>query len=250
MTATRDYTTQRTRSISESLLFFSSKSPALETTTLPAEPFAQMNDKEVSNLLSNIDYDISGCLINCTNNGKCKLNMQSNKIECSCVDFFFGSDCRSNRRICSNQMQCLNSGSCIDIIEFNNEKNTFEFSYQCNCSQYYYGERCQYEVDLCQNKTCSSNGFCKVNETKQAVCNCFKFFSGENCEITSNELVVIKKVITVSSIVAIVVICTMFLTLLLNDITSLIINYDRKKHARKKLKEKEMIKTEKLIYKN
>lgn len=220
------------------------------TTTTAVETFFQMSDEEIANLISNVDYDISGCLINCTNNGKCKLNMQSKKIECSCVDFYYGSDCRANRRICSNRMQCINSGSCIDIIEFNQTINKFDFSYKCNCSKYYYGQRCQFEVDLCQNKTCSSNGFCKVNETKEAVCNCFKFYSGENCEITNSELVVIKKVITVSSIVAIVFISSLFLILLLNDITTLFINRNRKKQAKKKLKEKEIIKKEKLKYIN
>lgn len=215
----------------------------------PSFSFALMSNEDLTNIMSKVDYDITGCLINCTNNGKCKINKWSNKMECACSDYYFGSDCRENRKICTNRMQCLNSGLCIDIIEFNMEKNVFEFSYKCNCSDYYYGDRCQYEVDLCSNKTCSSNGFCKVNETKQAVCNCFKFYSGENCEIKSNELVVIKRVITVSSIIAIVVISIMFLTLLLNDISSFFIRKDRKKYKSAcQVNKIEFVKVEKIKY--
>ncbi|RNA17177.1 protocadherin Fat 1 isoform X1 [Brachionus plicatilis] len=176
-------------------------------------------------------------------------NIISKKFECSCVEYYYGNDCRTSRRICTNEMQCLNSGTCIDMIEFNREKNTFEFTYKCNCSEYYYGERCQYEVDLCQNMTCSSNGFCKVNATKAAVCNCFKFYSGENCQIRSKELVMIKQVISVSSIIAIVVISVMFLTLLLNDISSLFIKKEMKKNVQGcEEEEKEIANTKELKY--
>lgn len=211
--------------------------------------FLLMSTRDLANFISSVDYDITGCLINCTNNGKCKKNIISKKFECSCVEYYYGNDCRTSRRICTNEMQCLNSGTCIDMIEFNKEKNTFEFTYKCNCSEYYYGERCQYEVDLCKNITCSSNGFCKVNATKAAVCNCFKFYSGENCQIRSKELVMIKQVISVSSIIAIVVISVMFLTLVLNDISSLFIKKEMKKNVQGCEEEaKEITNTKELKY--
>ncbi|RNA15067.1 transmembrane receptor, partial [Brachionus plicatilis] len=86
--------------------------------------FLLMSTRDLANFISSVDYDITGCLINCTNNGKCKKNIISKKFECSCVEYYYGNDCRTSRRICTNEMQCLNSGTCIDMIEFNREKNT------------------------------------------------------------------------------------------------------------------------------
>lgn len=177
------------------------------------------NNESIIELLKTINYDINGCLVNCSNNGVCKLN-KYNKYECSCISNYSGLSCQINIRPCSQNNHCLNSGTCVDTMEFDGNTKKDYFSYKCLCSDRYYGSNCEYEVDLCQNNTCSSKGYCKYNISKSngSECECFKYYSGSNCEFVSNEFKTIVVVVRASSIIAIIFICLIYVILIGNDI--------------------------------
>lgn len=64
------------------------------------EEFSSMGISEISDLLKNVDYDISGCLIKCSNKGTCARNKE-NKFECRCFQDFNGPACQTSKKQCS-----------------------------------------------------------------------------------------------------------------------------------------------------
>ncbi|RMZ97087.1 hypothetical protein BpHYR1_041940, partial [Brachionus plicatilis] len=77
------------------------------------EEFLSLNSEKLANLISIIDYDISGCLVNCSNHGICKKN-HIRRYECLCEMGHFGKSCEKNKRPCSNAKLCLNNSTCVD----------------------------------------------------------------------------------------------------------------------------------------
>lgn len=181
--------------------------------------FSNLNLETINHILSSVNYDLSGCLINCSNHGQCKLTNQ--KYQCSCDKDFIGHSCKTCTKICQTRIKCLNGGTCLDLIEFNNQTNQIEYGFKCLCSSYYNGTNCENEIDLCENRNCSLNGNCKVNLNKTSYCDCFKFYNGTDCEFKSNELLKIEAVIKISSIIGIIILVGSYLLILANDLIDL-----------------------------
>ena len=149
--------------------------------------------------------DISSCLLNCSNNGLCQSNGNSS-FYCECFEHFTEPTCQKDMRYCS-QLQCLNNGTCDDIIDKINKK----YSFNCTCSYPFYGQRCENRIDLCKEKQCSRQGICKIVNNTITVCQCFNGYSGDNCEIESTKIKIIKAISNASAIVSIVMIsCFIF----------------------------------------
>lgn len=181
--------------------------------------YQNLNDKEKMNLMSFVNYDITGCLINCSNHGSCKL--LNGEYKCTCGTDFYGSYCDKTKKVCQLETKCLNSGTCVDLVQYINNSKNIEYNYKCLCGENFYGQNCENEIDLCENKTCSSNGFCNVNKNKTAECECYKYFSGENCEIKSNDLIIIQNIIKISLIISVIIISNVYLLMIGNDLMNI-----------------------------
>ena len=173
--------------------------------------------------LLNSNYDLGGCLANCSNNGQCKLDSLINSFLCLCNSIYLsGSACQKDTRPCSSS-PCLNNAACVDSLNS---------SFSCVCDEYHRGANCEFEIDLCQNETCSSNGNCfSLNNT--AKCKCFNMYAGEKCESESNERKALKVVNSLTCIVAIIAIIVFYSCLILMDLAKVCC---KKKISRKKLK--------------
>lgn len=219
------------------LTTYSLTKPTLTTSSdiSNSKSFNNLSPQQLSDILESVDYDVTGCLVNCTNNGICEINIANGRFECSCKNDYYGSDCKSNKKLCTGQTLCLNQGTCVDIIEVDNKTNSVYYSYRCECEPNYYGSRCQYEVDLCKNKTCSSNGNCMVNSTKVPWCKCFMFYNGADCEQKSAELVTIIRIISTASVIAIVAIVLIYVMVILIDLSNFYIDKSFKRFIPKNI---------------
>ncbi|CAF1105149.1 unnamed protein product, partial [Brachionus calyciflorus] len=178
--------------------------------------------KLVLNLLDS-KSDLNDCLTNCSGHGQCKL-AKDFKFICECFENYAGSNCASNTLPCWSN-PCLYNGTCIN--------NLTDSSYTCDCQKdFYFGKNCEFKKDVCVNETCSKNGNC-YDENNKPKCQCFSKYSGEKCEIESEELKIIKNVISVSSIIAIIIIVVTYLSLILSDLTNFWIKINPKKSKNK-----------------
>ena len=167
----------------------------------------------LNDILSNYTGDLSACLINCSNQGFCKLNSLQQYI-CECNQYRTGGACQSDSRPCSNN-PCLNNATCLNVM------NQTEFQCQCSNPNLYYGIYCENKFDLCQNSSVCINtnqGYCIVNGT-QPLCKCLMGYSGVNCEILSTELVAIKVITKTTTIIAIVVMGCFVIVVIIFDYT-------------------------------
>ena len=151
------------------------------------------NLNDVSSLKSIIEMlklntDITQCLLNCSNNGKCAYNNETNNFFCLCFQNYTGSMCNIDKRPCNsvNKLQCINNGICIN--------NNNDYNFTCNCSYPFYGDRCQFKINICKNITCSTKGICKIVNNTIPMCKCFNGYSGDNCEISNTKIMIIKAV--------------------------------------------------------
>lgn len=175
------------------------------------------------------NYDLSDCISNCTNNGLCKYSNIGLKFICVCNLYYSGPYCSTDLRPCSSS-PCMNNGTCIQNITDLASPTSY-----CECGQYYEADVCQTKKDICQNETCSNHGKCKDVNNKPK-CECFSLYLGENCEITSDALKVIQKTISISSIIAIVILCCFYLFILSSDLLKIIINRNTNYNLRKSRK--------------
>lgn len=188
--------------------------------TLNYSIFTLLTQQELMILLVDSKYDISECLTNCSTHGTCVVNVNSRKFECSCTTEYFGSSCKFSKKICSNNLLCLNQGQCIDT-------NT---SYRCECAKFYYGSNCEFKVDTCFNVTCSNHGNCLMDKSNQPLCQCFQYYYGTNCENRKIEIVLISTMIKLSSIIAIIFLVLTYLLAIISDILELFRNKKIKKY--------------------
>lgn len=164
----------------------------------------------VKNLLSS-NLNILDCLVNCSNNGICVINTNGDYL-CECNQYYTGKDCSKDLRFCST-LQCLNNGTCMNIIE------DAKYDFNCTCSFPYHGKRCERTYDLCQNISCSHNGLCKMKSI-QPTCICFPGYLGSHCEFLDSKTKIIKTVKTVAVYSAILIICLFILIVIFIDISS------------------------------
>lgn len=156
----------------------------------------------------NSTYDVSDCIVNCTNNGICKYSGNLTFV-CVCNSNYAGRTCQVSTLPCSHN-PCLNNATCYE--------NTT--SYYCACSgPLYYGTNCELRRNLCENETCSGNGKCEeTNNNQTAVCKCFSQYSGSKCEIKSKQLKDVQTVVSTSSIIAIIILALFYTSFLISDI--------------------------------
>ena len=177
---------------------------------------------------------MTNCLLNCSNHGLCIFH--NSDFKCSCFEHYKGATCEYDMRKCSTQ-GCLNNGTCIDLIDSN--KN---YDLKCDCGETFVGKNCEIPVDICENKTCSSNGICIKKEIKP-FCKCFNFYSGESCELEAFKRKLIRNIITSSTIIAIVTILCLFMWVVFNDLSNVIIK-------KPKPVKRQKLKVNNLVYKN
>lgn len=153
--------------------------------------------------------EVTNCLMNCSNNGICKLDQQYEFI-CECFKHYSGSDCTRNQRHCS-RLQCLNYGTCIDKIS----QGSYDF--ECKCQHPFSGKRCGLRANLCANRTCSKQGACKMNNT-MTYCHCYSGHSGNDCEILSQKTVLKKAVSNTAAVIAILMISSFAAFVVISDV--------------------------------
>ena len=161
-------------------------------------------------MLSMADYDISGCLINCSNHGSCVFDQTLNKISCACDEFYQGASCETDIRPCSSS-PCLNGAICEDLITDNSS------SFFCLCADLYEGISCENRINVCFNETCSNHGNC-LDVHGNATCKCFSGYQGEFCEIESASLKAVRRVIKATSVIAILCIILFYTIIILMDL--------------------------------
>ncbi len=88
---------------------------------------SDISPKVVVGLMKMEDQELTGCMANCTNVGKCIID-DFGIFLCQCGEFHVGEDCSKDRRACSST-PCQNNATCIEI-ENKNASNT----YSCKCS--------------------------------------------------------------------------------------------------------------------
>ena len=173
--------------------------------------------------LLNSNYDLSGCIVNCTNNGQCKFDSINTKFICSCFsNYMSGYACQIDTRPCSSN-PCLNNATCVDYSNSGNNSmaallGTNSSSFYCSCGKYYKGTYCESKIDLCQNETCSNNGNC-FEFNNMPKCKCFSMYSGDKCETQSSELKNVKTIISYTTILAIITIVLFYSSFILMDAT-------------------------------
>ena len=166
---------------------------------------------------------VNDCIRDCSNNGLCKAVNETHLL-CECDQYYDGKECEFSLKPCL-LYPCLNNGECIEIIYSPNN-----LTFECNCTENYYGPYCENKINICQNETCSMNGICQDKENK-AECNCFYLYEGQKCEITSSELQTIKSVISITSILAIIILVAFCILICSMDLLKLCMR--RKKQTRK-----------------
>ena len=134
------------------------------------------------------------------------------KFICACNLYYTGPYCSTDLRPCSSS-PCMNNGTCIQNIT-----NLSNSSFYCDCGLYYEGEVCQTKKDVCKNETCSNQGKCKDINNKPK-CECLNLYLGEKCEITSEALKVIQRTISITSIIAIVIIFCFYFLIISMDLS-------------------------------
>lgn len=235
MNSSEQTTTNQTTITDSPTTSLSSSSPKTSaTTTITTSMDVPLNSNDTVNIffsngsidlklmqtiLSTHTEDLTGCLVNCSRNGQCVFNNQSQLI-CSCFGTYIGSSCQVDSDPCSTS-PCLNNGECVKTYN----SNTKSYAFTCNCDEFHYGTRCENRVDLCMNNTsCLPHGRCAMNASFVPICQCFQMYSGDECEIESHSLKSIKKIISTTSILAIITIVLTYSLVLLSDLHTAVTN--------------------------
>ena len=198
--------------------------------------FSSLFINNQSLLLSN--YDLTGCLVNCTNKGLCKFDLTNNQFICECDLYYFGLACQIDSRPCSFN-KCLNNGTCVDYTNSINFNMTLagNSTYNCLCDEAFRGAYCEIKLSPCENETCSYHGECIESTDRRKTCECHDLYKGETCQIESSELKAIKEVISASTIISTVIIACFFMLIIFLDLTHL-----RTKKNLKPKKQKQILK--------
>ena len=174
---------------------------------------------QLNSLLSNPAYDLSDCLANCSSQGMCFLNALGQFL-CVCNVNYTGSKCEIDKRFCAYQ-GCANGGRCVDIGDSTIGNYT---NFTCVCPYPFYGRHCETTLDLCKDETCSDHGYCMVVNVTNTLCKCYYMYEGVHCELITERLQVIRRVITTSTILAIIIIILFYATIVTLDLMSFFMN--------------------------
>jgi hypothetical protein len=175
-------------------------------------------------ILATDSTSLQGCIINCSNHGQCKLNINSFIYECGCDPYFIGSYCQYDSSPCSSS-PCLNNGTCT------NSKN--DTSFQCKCQNTFFGPNCESQINICQNKTCNQHGYC-YNTLNMPKCKCLIGYSGDECETASIFNKIVRPSVQIlATVICIIVIIATIIFVVSNDI----LNYYYTKKIKNKPRE-------------
>ena len=175
-------------------------------------------------ILATDSTSLQGCLINCSNHGQCKLNINSFIYECGCDPYFSGSYCQYDSSPCSSS-PCLNNGTCT------NSKN--DTSFQCECQNTFFGLNCESQINICENKTCNQHGYC-YNTLNVPKCKCLIGYSGDDCESASIFNKIVRPSVQIlATLICIIVIIATIIFVVSNDF----LNYYYTIKIRNKLRE-------------
>ena len=161
------------------------------------------NTKQLLNILES-NVDVTSCLVNCSNNGICKLDSTTTlKYICECKEHFIGTQCQTDQRPCSRSTnKCMNNGTCINSLNYTT------FTCKCKENGLYFGQYCENTKDLCKNRTCSLHGYCKQTQNGsfiQTQCKCNKGYEGDDCELEMSSVKQVKNVQWSTTIICIVI---------------------------------------------
>jgi hypothetical protein len=172
-----------------------------------------LTEAETQALLSILqsNTDMNHCLINCSNQGSCKLDSLTEKYFCECSTNFMGKSCQTNANPCNRWNPCLNNATCLNF-------NTTSFKCKCPSNGFYYGENCENKINLCENFTCSLNGYCFLLNQTQTKCKCNNGYSGEICDLESNSIKQLKTFQWTSTIICIVFIISFWTLIVGSDV--------------------------------
>ena len=159
------------------------------------------NTKQLLNILQS-NVDITSCLVNCSNNGFCKLAPTTRKYICECKENFSGTQCQTDQRPCyRSSNKCLNNGTCINSLNYT--------TLTCKCpeSGLYYGQYCENRRNLCENRTCSFHGYCiqSQNESLITYCKCNIGYEGDDCQLEMSSVKQVKMFQWSTTIICIVI---------------------------------------------
>ncbi len=160
-------------------------------------------------LQSNID--MSSCLINCSNEGICKLDSLSQKYFCECNYNFMGKSCQTDSKPCNRWNPCLNNATCLNL-------NSTSFECECPSNGLYYGAYCENRINLCENVTCSLNGYCFLQNQTQTKCKCNNGYNGEICDLESNSIKQLRNFQWTSTIICIICIIIFWTLIVGSDV--------------------------------
>ena len=112
--------------------------------------------------LLNSAYDLTECILNCSQSSLCNYDFIKNKFICaSSASTQKGtSPCSTNR--------CLNNATCADSLNG---------TYTCKCDEHYEGKHCESKIDVCLQNACSSHSKC-VDVSHRPKCKCFYLYEG------------------------------------------------------------------------
>jgi hypothetical protein len=191
-------------------------------------PLNNVSSVQLNQILEKAVGSITGCLLSCSNQGFCTYDSVTNKIGCVCNQFFTGSSCQYDSRPCSSN-PCLNSGNCTNL------QNSTLFT--CECDSFHTGVYCENQIDLCLNSTCVPNqGYCKVTDTTTATCICLYGYEGVNCDQKLESLKTQKTIVSITSILAIVILGSFWCLILFMDYLKYFVIKDKRQKDRKKSK--------------
>ncbi len=162
-------------------------------------PLNNVSSAQVNEILQNGVGSITGCLLNCSNQGSCSYDPLTKQISCVCNQYFTGSSCQTDTRPCSSN-PCLNSGNCTNHLSSNSSL------FKCECDSYHTGIYCENQIDLCLNSTCVPNqGYCKVTGSTTSTCVCLYGYEGVNCDQKSESLQTQKTIVSIASVLAFII---------------------------------------------
>jgi len=223
-------------------LIFEASNLFQSTNFTPSLSFDNLHNLSQSSLqqilaILQLTTDLSGCLVNCSNQGSCKLMNQT--YLCECNGYTKGTSCQTDASPCSRSNKCLNNGTCINV------KDLTSSTCQCPENGPYYGQYCENTRNLCENVTCSFHGYCLANQN-ETKCKCFNGFEGENCAVELNFVKIVRYIKWTTTIICIICVITFWCVIIGSDV----LDYfkigdeiiDVKKWKRQKIFGKEKIK--------
>ena len=196
-------------------------------------------------IFANYKNDLTGCLINCSNNGNCKLN-QDSFFACVCNKYYGGKSCQVDIRPCS-KLICLNNSTCYDKYSSNsNQSAVTNFTYFCECKPGFYGNNCEKQINVCFNETCSDNGYCKINGTEPS-CVCRIEHYGVKCEFEDTFAKIVRYTKITVTVMAVLIVGLTGWIILCNDIWNFFLKPKAKKIKKVKKRRPHIVKVPKYI---